>query len=743
MAPQQKASPVATALPKAPTLDYSKAQLDVLNALVDGALPSIVTKSAIEDQKTQITVADDEFNSILEHTITTLIPSATKDAIRDFLEYRPSKDPRFSDNFVRTLSSSSRSDQKKLADVFSLMSTRVGSRLLTGYWKPIYDQPASIREAVLQSWASSKIVSLRTLAKTFTTLAQKANCQTNFRLHRLVGYTDTPRDWKAGPGFDYNFLQFEGGRPNQVIETDIVIVGSGCGGGVCAKNLAEAGHKVVVVDKGYYFSPNHLPMAQDAACNYLFDNNGIYLTDDNGCNLSAGSTWGGGGTVNWSVCLKLQDFVRKEWADKGLPFFTSGAFDECMDRVLDFVGAGTDNIRHNHRNQVMFNGAKELGWVACEAPQNTAGKEHYCGQCHLGCASSEKRGPAVTWLPAAAQAGAQFIEGFDVLEVLFEESSQSAIGVKGEWTSRDSTGSVSGPEAERNKATVIIKAKKVIVSGGSIRSPLLLQGSGIKNRHLGSNLHIHPCNFVHAVYKEEARPWEGGIITSYCPEFENLDEKGHGVRLEPTCMVPYAVLSMLAWKSGLDAKLLMLKYPHLNGFIALTRDRDSGRVYRDEYGKPRIQYTVSDYDRDHTLEGIIALAKLCYVTGATEIRPLLPGLEPFIPSEWVSVDSPAKNPDPEFSDPAFKTWLRRLREVGNKPPVTTWSSAHQMGTCRMSAHPGDGVVNELGKVWGTDNLYIADASVFPSASGVNPMITVMAIADWISRGVDRELKASE
>ena len=197
----------------------------------------------------------------------------------------------------------------------------------------------------------------------------------------------------------------------------------------------------------------------------------------------------------------------------------------------------------------------------------------------------------------------------------------------------------------------------------------------------------------------------------------------------------------------MDAKLLMLKYPYLSGFIALTRDRDSGTVFPDPTtGRPRIDYTVSDYDRQHTLQGVEALAKVCYVTGATEIQPLLPGLEPFISAPGSTAntqETQGDTPDPEVSDPAFAAWLGRLRQVGNKPPIATWSSAHLMGTCRMSANEDNGVVDERGKVWGKENLYVADASVFPSASGVNPMITVMTIADWISRSLDRDLRASE
>ena len=191
----------------------------------------------------------------------------------------------------------------------------------------------------------------------------------------------------------------------------------------------------------------------------------------------------------------------------------------------------------------------------------------------------------------------------------------------------------------------------------------------------------------------------------------------------------------------MDAKLTMAKYPHLAMFIALTRDRDPGRVYADPTtGEPRLQYTPSPFDRAHTIEGVQALAKLCYVTGATQIRPHIAGLEPFdVPPAPRKTDG-KPGADPEFADEAFGRWLGRLRGLGNKPPASIWSSAHQMGTCRMSGTAEDGVVDGRGRVWGAEGLYVADASVFPSASGVNPMVTTMALADVISRGVAKEME---
>lgn len=362
-----------------------------------------------------------------------------------------------------------------------MRSTRTGSLLLTGYWSPVTQQPTSVREAIVKSWTTSRLTTLRGLAKSLATLANKANGTTSPFYKKLSGYSDVPKDWKPAQGFDFNFIQLPPGDGVHEITTDVVIVGSGPGGSVCAKNLAEAGHKVLVVDKGYHFPPSSLPMPQDAALNYLFDNGGgAYVSEDASTALTSASCWGGGGTINWSVCFKPQDFVRQEWADGGLPLFTSRDFDECVDRVWEYIGAGSEAVRHNFRNSVLLDGCAKLGWHAGIAAQNTANKDHDCGHCHLGCGSGVKRGPTVSWLPAAAAAGAEFMEGFSVERVLFDSDGTTATGIQGTWLSRDAEGGLDKDVAERTQRNVIIKAKKVIVCAGSFWSPVILMKSGIQ-----------------------------------------------------------------------------------------------------------------------------------------------------------------------------------------------------------------------------------------------------------------------
>ncbi len=164
------------------------------------------------------------------------------------------------------------------------------------------------------------------------------------------------------------------------------------------------------------------------------------------------------------------------------------------------MGVSTDHIEHNPGNRALLEGSRKLGYSAKAVPQNTGGNQHYCGYCTLGCGSAEKQGPVVSWLPDAARAGAQFIEGFDVEKVLFEERGRQkiAIGVSGSWTSRDANGGLSGNDRVRKQ--VVIRAKKVIVSGGSLQSPLILLRSGLQNSQIGRNLHLHPGTSFNEVF---------------------------------------------------------------------------------------------------------------------------------------------------------------------------------------------------------------------------------------------------
>lgn len=310
----------------------------------------------------------------------------------------------------------------------------------------------------------------------------------NVNFHKLTGYPTTPLSWSPPPGHPYEFIQFprsDVSNPDrplpETIDTDVVIVGSGCGAGVVAKTLSEAGHRVLVLDKGYHHAPARLPMAPPEHLLHMIDGSGTVTSDDNSILVVAGSCFGGGGTVNWSASLQTQGYVRREWAEeRGLAFFETQAFQASLDRVCGQMGVHED-FTPNAGNQMLLDGARKLGWSARKVPQNTGRCEHADGHCALGCWSGEKKGPVHGWFPDAAKAGARFVEGFRAKRVLWDkEGGTKAVGVVGVWTGRGKDGSLSGPEEDKIVREVVVKAKKVVVCGGTLNSPVFLKNSGLK-----------------------------------------------------------------------------------------------------------------------------------------------------------------------------------------------------------------------------------------------------------------------
>ncbi|KAI0526511.1 long chain fatty alcohol oxidase [Xylaria bambusicola] len=740
--------PIPVVLPKPRQVDsFGQQQWQTLFALLDAITPSIAVESEVTDSKNQLRITEAQCLEVYEHTKRNLSNPPDYEKFKAYLRSRPVISSEYIQYTKRFVGHLPKSAQKELSRLLTVLNTQLGSLLATGYRFPLKDQPVHVREAIFQSWSRAWLSIFPQMASPFMILGKLAFTQFDPLFRELNDYTDFSDDYKPGPSFDYKFMQFSTGDEPVVLDVDVVIVGSGCGGGVCAKNLAEAGYDVLVVDKGYYFPPSQLPMAAEAANEFLFEGHAPVQTDDRCMSIISGSTWGGGGTINWSVSLLPQGYVRQEWADTGLDFFTTQEFQHCLDRVCNFMGVSDQHIRHNHGAQVILEGARKLGWHAKACPQNTNGAEHYCGNCYHGCGSGEKQGPAVSWLPAASRAGARFVEGLEVSRILFDKKrgSNRAVGIVGKWTSRDKDGGLQGPESERVQRSIKVKAKKVIVSCGSLQSPLLLMRSGLKNKQIGRNLYLHPTTSVRATFDKDVKGWEGGIITSVCTTFENLDGKGHGAKIETNVMLPYVLLYNHPYENGLQWKLDALRARQMNNFISIVRDRDTGYVYPDpDDGRPRIAYTTSAFDRGNLLTGVVGIVKLCYVQGATQIWTGIPGVPSFqrtkpLPTATTSYDEATF--DQGINDPEFSAWVKLIEKTGLSSPLAQFACAHQMGSCRMSAKPQDGVVDAKGKVWGAQNLYVADASVFPSASGVNPMITNMGIADYISRGIANELKS--
>ncbi|PYH91612.1 long-chain fatty alcohol dehydrogenase [Aspergillus ellipticus CBS 707.79] len=726
--------------PVSSTQIFTGQQWVTLMALADTVIPSVRGPTAYKSASTKV-IPHSELNrnlSVLARTIPG--PDAAALAIQ-YLEEDASSNPLFREGLQRLFTEFVHEEGRYgLGMILTALNSRTGSLLLTGSVTLIQDQPIYIREKIFRGWETSRLRPLRAVYRALTGLFKRTWVTFSPTLCPALGFPRVPVHGKPAENFKYSFLQLPPGEETEIIETDVVIVGSGCGGSVAAKNLSEAGHKVLVVDKSYHYSSNQFPMKFNEGFVSMFEAGGALVTDDGSLGILAGSTWGGGGTVNWSACLQPQRFVREEWAKGGLPFFTTMEFQRCLDRVSERIGVDCDHVKHNKANRMILEGSRRLGYAAKAVPQNTGDSEHYCGYCTMGCHTAGKKGPTETYLADAAAAGAIFMEGFRADKVQFTdtEEGKAASGVEGMWTSRDSYLGHSGNGAVKRK--VIIRAQQVIISCGSLQSPLLLLRSGLRNPQIGRNLHLHPVAVAGAVFDHKTRPWEGSALTAVVNEFENQDGYGHGVKIEALSMLPAAFLPLFPWRDGLDFKLWAQKLSRMAGLIMLARDRDSGRVYPDPVdGRCRVAYTVSSFDRKHIVQALAASAKIAFISGAREFHTTSREMPPFVRS------SASDTEDAEgVNNAALQAWIAELlHKRPLDPERTMFASAHQMGTCRMGKSPKTSVVDSDCQVWGVQGLYVVDASVFPSAGGVNPMITNLGIADWASRNIARSLRKQE
>ena len=515
------------------------------------------------------------------------------------------------------------------------------------------------------------------------------------------------------------------------IEADAVVVGSGAGGGVAAALLAEAGLRVVVLEAGPGFEPVAARQREAEAFAELYLEAGLCSTEDLSVSILAGACVGGGTAVNWSTSLRLPPGTAAAWARRldrpALPAELSDAYDAVEARLGVTVSAA-----HNRNNAVIVEGCEKLGWEARPIPRNAICNDERCGYCGFGCAYGNKRSTAATYLRDAVAAGAQVYANARVTRVRID-GADGRNGASAARTAHGVEAVTADPSAGSGQArALVVDAPIVVVAAGTLRTPGLLARSGVASPLLGKHLHLHPVSVISAWFPEPVEPWHGVMQSAMCDRFADLDpatgsEDGpYGVVIEAAPSHPGIMASALPW-TGRDAHAERLSSARYRAtLIALTRDRGEGSVGLDE--RADVRYALDRYDARHLTEGLIAAARIAFAAGATAISTL--HADP--------VELTAAEATPEGLD-EFARELRRRDE--RRAPLQLFT-AHQMGTARMGATPEAGAIDPEGRVYGVDGLYVADASAFPSASGVNPMLTVMALAHRTTRALIARRAAS-
>ena len=476
-------------------------------------------------------------------------------------------------------------------------------------------------------------------------------------------------------------------------ECDVAIVGSGAGGAVAAAILAEAGLEVVVLEAGPYMDRRSYPDEPLAALAALYRDGGLTIAEGRpAIPTPVGRAVGGTTVINSGTCFRAPDQVLAGWAaEHGIEWATELAPEyEAAEEMLHVRPVDPERMGRN--GQLLREGAEALG-VRHQPLNRNAGACFQCSSCPTGCRLDAKQAMHVSYLPRAVAAGARVRAQVEARRVIFEH---------GQATGIDCLAGANG----RARPFKLRARQAVVLAGGAFGTPELLLRSGFHSPsgQLGRNLRIHPACWVGARFAEEVRGWDGVMQSYAVNEWED-----RGILLEAT-FTPLAFGAQWLPGTGVEHSERVLAYDRIASTGVHLSDRSAGRVGLSRDGSLRITYRLTDDDAARLTFGIARAAELFYAAGAREVYPQIAGI-PMIPKNRIT--------DLEASPPA--AGALRLEAF------------HPMGTARMDADPGAGVVATDGAVHGAEGLYVADGSLLPSSIGVNPMMTIIAMASRVGR----------
>lgn len=492
-----------------------------------------------------------------------------------------------------------------------------------------------------------------------------------------------------------------------IIECDVVIVGSGAGGGVVAGVLAKAGYKVLVLEKGGYVPRNDLSLVEGEAMDRMYLGNGVLATDNMEILLLAGSTVGGGTAINWSASIRTPPHVIKEWSeDYKLEFFSSKLYQKALDMVCERMGVQSEIEEEGFNNMILRKGCENLNYPVQNIPRNSP-SDHFCGFCCFGCRDGKKKGVAETWLVDLVNSGnGALLPQCEATKVTIahQKGKKRASGVSFTFLN------------EGRRETAVVESRMTVVACGAICTPSLLKKSGLKNQNIGRNLHLHPVALAWGYFPDPGWPegskmsYEGPIMTAMTNVVADHEKSGYGSIIQTPSLHPGMFSALMPWLSGRDIKTRMLKFSRTAHLFALARDRGSGVVT----SPANISYKLDDSDEETLKRGMESVLRIMAAAGAEEIGT-----------------HSTKGNVLKVKEASAEELERFVKEESSRPLKKLSSpicSAHQMGSCRMGVDAEEGAVAPSGESWEVEGLYVADTSVFPTALGVNPMVTVQAIA---------------
>ena len=475
---------------------------------------------------------------------------------------------------------------------------------------------------------------------------------------------------------------------------DVVVVGSGAGGAVAAATLAEAGVDVIVVEEGSEVSAERdftgppferfQKLCRDDATTQAWGKPPIPMP--------IGRVVGGTTVVNCGTCFRAPRRVVERWRsesgvtdgyDELVPHF------EAVEDALNIRPVPWELLGPN--GMAAHRGAVALGYSGGPLLRNITGC-HGCGQCVFGCPSNAKQAMHISYLPRAQAAGAR----------IFSRCRAERIELDDRGRARGVTVALLD-EAGNRHGSLRVDCRRVVLAAGAVGSPLLLEASGIHDPsgQTGRNLRIHPATGVGGFFEGSDPHWNGTLQSYYIDQFFD----SHDLMFEATTTVPGIGAGSVP---GIGARAMneLKDFSRLATLGFSVADTSSGRVRRTRKGHSLVTYHLNATDARRISLGLAIAAEVLLAAGATRVYPGLPGVESISAQED----------------------LAQLKERPLRPEQLRLTAFHPMGTVRMGSDRRSSVVDPWGRHHVVADLWVTDASTFPTCVGVNPQLTIMAFA---------------
>ncbi|MTV40985.1 GMC family oxidoreductase [Duganella radicis] len=502
---------------------------------------------------------------------------------------------------------------------------------------------------------------------------------------------------------------------DRTLEADVVIVGSGAGGGVTAEILALSGLKVIIVEEGPLKSSSDFRMREAEAYPSLYQESAARKTRDQGVTILQGRAVGGGTTVNWTSSFRTPDSTLHYWNRHfGLGEYTPEALAPWFGLMEERLNIIDWPVPPNQNNDVLRLGASKLHIETGLIRRNVNGCWNL-GYCGMGCPTNAKQSMLVTTIPSALRHGA----------TLLTRVRAERLVLRGERVTGLDCVALAADGLSPTGRRLTLRASHFVLSGGAINTPGLLLRSMAPDPHglLGKRTFLHPSLVSAAVFAQRVEGYAGAPQTVYSDHFlhtERIDGP-IGYKLEAPPLHPLLAAVTLAG-FGAEHAALMRQFPHVQVLLALLRDgfhpdAPGGSVGLVD-GAPVLDYPFSDFLWDGARRALLSMAEIQFAAGARTVTP---------------THERAR---------AYRSWAEARAAIQALPfklLQTRVVSAHVMGGCGMADDARLGVTGANGRYHGLANLSVHDGSLFPTAIGANPQLSIYAMVARLASALAQEL----